>query len=150
MTLEPSPVVAKALQQATVDLTDLALLGKQAHWNIQGSRFRALHLQLDEIVDEVRAASDEVAERLAAIGGFPDARAATVAQQSGLKQVDAGALRVDEVYPQFEELLLVVSDRIKASLDAVDEEDHLTADILIGIATGLEKQAWMLRSAAQG
>ena len=52
-----SPVVEKALQQALVDLTDLSLLGKQAHWNIKGTRFRALHLQLDEIVDEVRVAS---------------------------------------------------------------------------------------------
>jgi len=47
MTDQLSPVVDKALQQALVDLTDLSLLGKQAHWNIQGSRFRALHLQLD-------------------------------------------------------------------------------------------------------
>lgn len=149
MTAQLSPVVEKSLQQALVDLTDLSLLGKQAHWNIKGARFRSLHLALDEIVDEVRAASDEVAERLATIGGFPDARSATVAAQSGLKQLEAGALSVDEIYPVFEELLMVVSDRIKASLDEVDEEDHLSADLLIGIASGLEKQAWMLRSAAQ-
>ena len=79
MTDQLSPVVDKALQQALVDLTDLSLLGKQAHWNIQGSRFRALHLQLDEIVEEVRAGADDVAERLAALGGTPDGRAATVA-----------------------------------------------------------------------
>lgn len=143
-----SPVVEKALQQALVDLTDLSLLGKQAHWNIKGTRFRALHLQLDEIVDEVRVASDDVAERLAALGGVPDARAATVAASSGLKQFDASFLSVDEVYSQFEELLMTVSDRIKATLDPVDDVDHLSNDMLIGIATGLEKQAWMLRSAA--
>ena len=140
-----SPVVEKALQQALVDLTDLSLLGKQAHWNIKGTRFRALHLQLDEIVDEVRVASDDVAERLA-IGNA--ARAATVAASSGLKQFDASFLSVDEVYSQFEELLMTVSDRIKATLDPVDDVDHLSNDMLIGIATGLEKQAWMLRSAA--
>lgn len=149
MTTQLSPVVEKALQQALVDLTDLSLLGKQAHWNIKGSRFRALHLALDEIVDEVRAASDEIAERLAAIGGFPDARSATIASQTGLKQLEGGALKVDEIYAVFEELLMGVSDRIKATIDGVDEEDHLSADILIGTAAGLEKQAWMLRSAAQ-
>ncbi|MCD4550215.1 MULTISPECIES: Dps family protein [unclassified Schaalia] len=144
-----SPVVSKALQQALVDLTDLSLLGKQAHWNIIGSHFRSLHLALDEIVDEVRNAADEVAERMAALDEAPDARAATVAQQSGLKQFEAGKLQVADVYAQFEELLMGVSDRIKATLDAVDEEDHLSADLLIGIASGLEKQAWMLRMAAQ-
>ncbi|MBE6483693.1 MAG: DNA starvation/stationary phase protection protein [Actinomycetaceae bacterium] len=144
-----SNTVEKALQQALVDLTDLALLGKQAHWNIQGSRFRALHLALDEIVDQVRDDSDEVAERLAAIGGTPDGRAATVSAQSGVKQFDAGVLSVDDVYEQFEEMLLGASDRIKATLDDVDEVDHLSNDLLIGVAAGLEKQAWMLRSATK-
>lgn len=144
-----SPVVDKALQQALVDLTDLALLGKQAHWNIRGTGFRSLHLALDEIVDEVRAASDEVAERLVALGGVPDARAATVAAQSGLKQFEASALSVDEVYPAFEELLMGTSDRIKATIDGVDEVDHLSADLLIGTAAGLEKQAWMLRVSSE-
>ncbi|WP_182049309.1 Dps family protein [Changpingibacter yushuensis] len=146
---QPSAVVEKALQQSLVDLTDLALQGKQAHWNIQGARFRSLHLALDEIVAEVRTASDDVAERLAAIGGTPDARAASIASQSGLKQFDAGKLSVDTVYPAFEELLMGTSDRIKATLDEVDAVDHLTSDLLTGIATGLEKQAWMLRMAAQ-
>lgn len=145
---QPSPVVTKALQQALVDLNDLALLGKQAHWNLIGSRFRALHLALDEIIDEVRVGSDDVAERMAAIGGIPDARAATIAAQSGLKQFDTGKLKVDAVYPAFEELLMGTSDRMKATLDAVDAVDHLSADLLIGIAAGLEKQAWMLRMAA--
>ena len=58
------PVVAAALQQALVDLTALSLQGKQAHWNIEGPGFRSLHLHLDEIIDEVRLAADDVAERM--------------------------------------------------------------------------------------
>ena len=108
---QPNPVVVKALQQALVDLTDLSLQAKQAHWNIAGSGFRALHLHLDEIVDEVRLAADDVAERMTAIQAIPAGRAATVA--------------------------------------AVDEYDHLSNDMLIGIATGLEKHAWMLRVSAE-
>ena len=69
------PVVAAALQQALVDLTDLSLQGKQAHWNIEGPGFRSLHLHLDEIIDEVRLAADDVAERMAAIEVAPDGRA---------------------------------------------------------------------------
>jgi len=127
--------------------------------------------------DSTRKGMDWDAERLAdmdaagitmqvlSLGGFPqyappaeqpalsqavNARlAATVAAQTGLKQIEAGVLKVDDVYPQFEELLMGASDRIKATLDAVDEVDHLTNDLLIGIARGLEKQAWMLRSASR-
>ena len=142
------PTVVAALQQALVDLTDLALQGKQAHWNIQGPGFRSLHLHLDEIIDEVRLAGDEVAERMSAIREVPDGRAATVAATSLVDPMDNGFLAVDKVYRQFEERLAGAADRMKASIDAVDEHDHLSADLLIGIASGLEKQAWMLRAAS--
>ncbi|GAA1642305.1 Dps family protein [Georgenia ruanii] len=139
-------IVETSLQQALVDLVDLALQGKQAHWNLHGPHFRSVHLQLDEIIAEVRAGSDEVAERLVAVGGTPDARAATVAEGSGLPRLDGGPLATDKVIRMFEERLQGVADRIKERLDELDETDHLSADLLIGIARGLEKQAWMLRA----
>ena len=139
------PVVAAALQQALVDLTDLSLQGKQAHWNIEGLGFRSLHLHLDEIIDQVRLAADDVAERMSAIEVAPDARAAT----SLVDPMEPGFLPTDKTARQYEERLLAVSERIKATLDPVDEHDHLSNDLLIGIATGLEKQAWMLRAATK-
>ena len=68
-----------ALQGALVDLIDLSLLGKQAHWNLRGRNFRSVHLQLDEVVDLARAHMDTVAERAVAIGVNPDGRPRTVA-----------------------------------------------------------------------
>ena len=143
------PVVAAALQQALVDLTDLSLQGKQAHWNIEGLGFRSLHLHLDEIIDQVRLAADDVAERMSAIEVAPDARAATVAATSLVDPMEPGFLPTDKTARQYEERLLATSERIKATLDPVDEHDHLSNDLLIGIATGLEKQAWMLRAATK-
>lgn len=144
-----NPTIEKALQSALVDLTDLHLLTKQAHWNIKGANFRDLHLALDEITDEVREAADEIAERMAALGGAPDARSATVAATTQLEQLDGGPLRVEDVYVQMEKIITGVSERMKANIDAVDELDHLSADILIGTCAGLEKQAWFLRAAAE-
>ena len=106
------PVVAAALQQALVDLTDLSLQGKQAHWNIEGPGFRSLHLHLDEIIDEVRLAADDVAERMAAIEVAPDGRAATVAATSLVDPMEPGFLPTDKTARQYEERLLAVSERI--------------------------------------
>ncbi|MFC8720417.1 Dps family protein, partial [Kitasatospora sp. NPDC057198] len=58
----------EALQGALVDLVDLSLIGKQAHWNLYGPRFRSVHLQLDEVVATARDFADQVAERASAIG----------------------------------------------------------------------------------
>lgn len=148
MAAKPSEKVTSSLQEALVDLVDLSLQAKQAHWNVYGSHFRSVHLQLDEVTDEVRLASDDVAERLVAIGGEPDGRASAVADSSQLEPLSAGRLADDKVLRQFDERLQGVADRIKANLDAIEDEDPLSHDLLVGIATGLEKQAWMFRAAS--
>jgi starvation-inducible DNA-binding protein len=53
--------LADHLQQLHVDLIDLHLQGKQAHWNVVGKNFRDLHLVLDEVVEAAREFSDTVA-----------------------------------------------------------------------------------------
>ena len=67
------------LQKVLVDLIELHLQGKQAHWNLVGTNFRDLHLQLDEIVDGAREAADTIAERMRALDAVPDGRTDTVA-----------------------------------------------------------------------
>ena len=79
-----SPALASALQQVLVDLIELHLQGKQAHWNVVGRNFRDLHLQLDDIVDTAREAADTAAERLRALGVVPDGRSDEVAATTTL------------------------------------------------------------------
>src|SRR5690554_2838531 len=62
------------LQAVLVDLLELSMQGKQAHWNVVGRNFRDTHLQLDEIVDAARRFSDTVAERMRALHAIPDGR----------------------------------------------------------------------------
>ncbi|AOZ73200.1 DNA starvation/stationary phase protection protein [Boudabousia tangfeifanii] len=138
--------VAKAMQQAVVDLNALALQGKQIHWNLQGKNFLSLHEQLDTVVDFARTSYDEFAERLVAIGGTPDGRANTIADTSVLKPLKEGYINVDEAYPIFESALMDVAAEMIKHIDAVDEVDHLSADLLISTARELEKTAWMLRA----
>src|ERR1700712_4019218 len=92
-----SPELAADLQRVLVDLVELHLQGKQAHWNVVGSNFRDLHLQLDELVDFAREASDTVAEGMRAIDAVPDGRSDTVAVGSTLPQFPAYEHSTDEV-----------------------------------------------------
>jgi starvation-inducible DNA-binding protein len=62
---------AAQLQGALVDLLDLTLIGKHAHWNVEGRLFRSVHRELDELVDAWRRLADEVAERAVTIGACP-------------------------------------------------------------------------------
>src|SRR2546430_9414325 len=94
---QASPELGASLQQVLVDLIELHLQGKQAHWNVVGTNFRDLHLQLDELVDFAREASDTVAERMRALDVAPDGRSDNVAAGRPLPQRSAYEHRSREV-----------------------------------------------------
>ncbi|MDR1808201.1 MAG: DNA starvation/stationary phase protection protein [Propionibacteriaceae bacterium] len=141
----PVPQTVPTLQAALVDLIDLGLQAKQAHWNVQGKNFRSVHLQLDEVVTDLIAWQDEVAERISAVGGSPDGRAATVAQTSKVESLPTGYLQVEAVVADFAGRLEAAARRLEATLTSLDE-DLPSQDILIGIVAGLDKAAWFFRA----
>src|SRR5690606_41282805 len=79
-------VTANVLQSTLVDLIDLSLVAKQAHWNVVGPNFRSVHLQLDELVSAARTYTDSVAERANATGVSPSGKATTAAGAPGLTE----------------------------------------------------------------
>ncbi|KWW99744.1 ferritin [Carbonactinospora thermoautotrophica] len=139
-------VTGEALQGALVDLIDLALVAKQAHWNLVGPHFRSLHLQLDEVTSAARQYTDLVAERAVAIGVTPDGRASTVAATTGLPQIEAGWVRDSDVVKKFIEIYGAVIDRMRQRIQATAESDLVTQDILIDVTKDLEKQYWMFQA----
>jgi starvation-inducible DNA-binding protein len=141
-----SEVTASALQDSLVELIDLALQAKQYHWNVVGPHFRAVHLHLDEITDEVRVFYDDVAERLAALGVAPDGRTSTVAAATTLPEAGDGPQRDADAVEAMVERLTQVADRLRLRAGEVGDSDLISQGILIEIGTGLEKQAWMLRA----
>src|SRR5258707_7272477 len=134
------------LQRILVDLIELHLQGKQAHWNVVGTNFRDLHLQLDELVDFAREASDTVAERMRALDAVPDGRSDTVAGDTTLPQFPAYEHNTTEVVDLITGRAYAAVDTIRTVHDAVDAEDPSTVDILHQLIDGLEKLAWLIKS----
>jgi starvation-inducible DNA-binding protein len=143
---QASAELSANLQQVLVDLIELHLQGKQAHWNVVGTNFRDLHLQLDELVDFARVASDTVAERMRALDAVPDGRSDTVADGTTLPQFPAYEHNTTEVVELITGRAYAAVETIRAVHDAVDAEDPSTADILHQLIDGLEKLAWLIKS----
>jgi starvation-inducible DNA-binding protein len=141
-----SEQLAGHLQQLSVDLIELHLQGKQAHWNVVGKNFRDLHLQLDEIVDGAREFSDEVAERMRALYVTPDGRSATVAHQTTLAPFPANEVDTATTVDLVTAALYAVAETARRIHDDVDREDPTTADLLHSIITRIEQLAWMVDS----
>jgi starvation-inducible DNA-binding protein len=143
---QASPKLAGNLQRALVDLIELHLQGKQAHWNVVGTNFRDMHLQLDELVDFARAGSDTVAERLRALDAVPDGRSNIVAATTTLPQLPAYELSTADTVDLVTTRVYGVVDTLREVHDDVDAEDPTSADILHQLIDGLEKLAWLIKS----
>lgn len=132
------------LQSVLVDLIELHIQAKQAHWNVVGKNFRDLHLQLDEIVDAARAFSDEVAERLRALHASVDGRSSTVASATTLEQFPDGEIDTTTVIDLVTERLDATVATARRVHDNVDEQDPTSADLLHAIIARLEQLSWMV------
>ena len=142
----PSTAFIGHLQSVLVDLIELHLQGKQAHWNVVGTNFRDLHLQLDELVDFARVGSDTIAERMRALDGAADGRSDTVAATTTLPQFPPFEHNTAEVVDLITTRIQAAVETMRAVHDAIDAEDASTADILHQLIDGLEKLAWLIKS----
>ncbi|MFY1620963.1 Dps family protein [Micromonospora sp. WMMD736] len=143
---QASTELSANLQRVLVDLIELHLQGKQAHWNVIGTNFRDLHLQLDELVDFAREASDTVAERMRALWAVPDGRTDTVAANTTLPQFPPHEQSTADVVDLITTRIYAAVDTLRTVHDPVDAEDPSTADILHQLIDGLEKLAWLIKT----
>lgn len=139
-----SPDLAANLQSVLVDLLELAIQGKQAHWNVVGRNFRDTHRQLDEIIEDARTFSDTVAERMRALHAVPDGRSVTVSATTTLPQFPTGEVSTSETIDLVTERLEAVVATMRDVHDDVDEADPTSADILHAVIERLEQFAWMV------
>ncbi len=136
-------ITGNVLQATLVDLVDLSLIAKQAHWNVVGPNFRSVHLQLDELVDVARQYTDEVAERANAIGVSPNGKAKTVVESSGIPAFPDNWQSVESTVATIVDILAALIERLRARIDETDKSDLVTQDLLIQITQELEKAHWM-------
>jgi starvation-inducible DNA-binding protein len=142
--------VGEILNQLLADTFDLRSQCKQAHWNVKGANFIALHKLFDELTDSLDEPIDTLAERITALGGVALGTARMAAKASRLPEFPTdGAQDLG-----FVELLAErFADLGKSMREAIDETDELgdkdAADICTGISRDLDKHLWFLEAHLQ-
>lgn len=139
--------IAKAyLQEVLVDLIDLTLQAKQAHWNVVGPRFRSVHLELDDLVEITRRFGDTVAERIVTLGDPAVGSPSEVGHQTKLDPLPSGFLKDADVVKEFVERLSEICARMRRNLGALSERDPVSHDLLVQILGRLEEKMWMFHA----
>src|SRR5690606_39481545 len=78
------------------DAVDLQMQAKQAHWNVKGENFIALHELFDKVVIDAQGATDMIAERIMQLGGTAQGTVRVAARQSRLKEYPLNATGSDK------------------------------------------------------
>jgi starvation-inducible DNA-binding protein len=134
---------AQLLTPVVLGLQALAVNGKQAHWNVRGSNFIAVHELLDTVVANAQGFADLAAERIVALGLPIDARVTTVAEKTTTSVPAGFAQWQDEIRAVITDMDAVLAD-VQAAIDGLDETDLTSQDVAIAIKAGLDKDRWFL------
>jgi starvation-inducible DNA-binding protein len=143
--------VCELLNQRLADCIDLQTQCKQAHWNVKGPSFIALHKLFDEINEDVEEYVDLIAERIVQLGGVAEGTARMVASRSGLSEYPPQLTTGDEHVDALSSALASFGNSTRATIEALDQlEDPATVDILTEITRGSDKWLWFVEAHQQG
>jgi starvation-inducible DNA-binding protein len=138
------------LSAALADSVDLSAQVKQAHWNVKGPSFIALHELFDQIATDVRNFTDEIAERIVTLGGTALGTVQNSVANTRLAayptDISTGSNHVEAL----SSALAAYAKNIRAGIDTTDElGDAITADILTGVGRATDKWLWMVEAHRQ-
>ena len=129
------------------DAIDLQTQCKQAHWNVKGPNFIALHKLFDEVNEDVEEYVDSLAERAVQLGGLAEGTARTVAKRSALADYPSKAISGRD---HADALSSALSAFGKSAREAIDKSTELrdadTADLFTEISRGVDKWLWMVEA----
>ena len=140
----------KLLNQQLADTFDLYSQIKQAHWNIKGQDFIALHELFDDLAERVLGYVDEIAERAAALGGTALGTARMAAANSTLPEYPLSAVDSQAHLQALVERYGQYSKSTHAAIETADEhQDLTTADLFTEVSRTIEKDLWFLEAHLQ-
>jgi starvation-inducible DNA-binding protein len=138
------------LNARLADAVDLQTQTKQAHWNVKGPNFIALHELFDKINEDVEDYVDDIAERAVQLGGVAAGTARMAAKRSSLSEYPANTV---EGRSHVEALSSVLAAFGKAARKAIHDANELgdldTADLFTEISRGIDKWLWFVEAHAQ-
>jgi starvation-inducible DNA-binding protein len=140
----------KLLNERLADCIDLQTQTKQAHWNVKGPSFIALHELFDQVNAAVEDYVDDIAERAVQLGGVAEGTARMAARRSSLAEypVTAGDGR-----SHVEALSSALAEFGKAARKGIDEAsefgDLVTADLFTEVSRGIDKWLWFVEAHLQ-
>lgn len=135
------------LNARLADAIDLALITKQAHWNLKGPNFIAVHEMLDPMRAAIDLHVDVIAERIAQLDGIALGTSQVVSKATTLDAYPTDIRKVPDHLAALAERFAALANQVREDIDATDEAgDADAADILTAFSRELDKDLWFIKS----
>ena len=142
--------VAGLLQERLADATDLVTQAKQAHWNVKGPDFIALHELFDKVYEHAGEYTDLLAERIVQLGSIAEGTLRVAAKRSQLPEYPLTIATGKEHVEMLSRSLAYFGSAVRQAIDRADEMgDKDTADIFTEISRSVDKDLWFLEAHLQ-
>jgi len=139
--------IISLLQQQLADAIDLMMQAKQAHWNVKGPSFIALHELFDKISEDSEEYVDLIAERIEQYGGVAEGTVRMAAKRTRLSEYP---LNIAQGREHVQALSQALANFGESTRDAIDKADELgdkdTADIFTEVSRGVDKYLWFVEA----
>ncbi|NYG54106.1 Dps family protein [Nocardioides perillae] len=138
--------VIEILQARLHAANDLHLTLKHVHWNVVGPHFISVHEMIDPQVEAVRGFADEIAERIATLGGSPQGTPGRLVEARTWDDYSIGRATTQEHLGAVDVLYQGVITSWRENIEELDELDLVTQDMLIAQTDKLELFHWFVRA----
>jgi len=142
--------VIDLLNARLADAIDLQTQMKQAHWNVKGPSFIALHELFDKVNEDVEDYVDLIAERVVQLGGTALGTARSIVQRTQLNEYPLDIASGRDHVEAVASALALFGKSARQAIDTSDElRDKDTADIFTEISRGVDKWLWFVEAHLQ-
>jgi starvation-inducible DNA-binding protein len=140
-----------ALSARMADAIDLGLAIKQAHWNVRGPQFIAVHEMLDTLRGEMDDHVDTMAERISQLAGSPQGTLQAVGGATSLPPYPLDVKGIEPHLTALADRYGALANAVRKAIDEVgDAGDPTSADVLTQVSRGLDKALWFIEAHLPG
>lgn len=139
--------VGSVLADRLADATDLMLQTKQAHWNVKGPNFIALHELFDKVNDSAEEWVDLIAERIVQLGGQAEGTLQATAARTSMTPYPISIVSGKDHVEALSSALASFGKKVRAAIDKTDKlGDKDTADLFTEVSRDVDKYLWFVEA----
>jgi starvation-inducible DNA-binding protein len=139
--------VNEILADRLADATDLMLQSKQAHWNVKGPNFIALHELFDKVAESAEEWVDMIAERIVQLGGTAQGTVQATVSRTAMAPYPIHIVSGTDHVEALSSALAAFGKRVRSAIDKTDKQgDRDTADLFTEVSRDVDKYLWFVEA----